>query len=151
MPAERRLADMAQAVSPQILDQFKDVFECWNGGDFDEMLDHYAEDGIFDVSAVFVDVAPAQGHPSIRRSFEELYESLEGLRMDPIEVLSFGSGRYVAQMRLWGRGRRSGVEVDHRYGYLLTFRLEDGKCLHGQMFPDMPSALAIAEETAVSG
>jgi ketosteroid isomerase-like protein len=113
------------------------------------MLDHYAEDGIFDVSSVFVDVAPARGHANIRRSFEALYESLEGLRMDPVEVLSLSSGRYVAEMRLWGKGRRSGVEVDHRYGYLVTFR-QDGKCLHGQMFPDVPSALAIAEEAAVS-
>jgi hypothetical protein len=73
-----------------------------------------------------------------------------GLRMDPVEVLSLGSGRYVAHMRLWGRGRRSGVEVDQHYGYLCTFRLEDGKCVLGQMHPDVPSALAIAEEAAVS-
>jgi ketosteroid isomerase-like protein len=141
---------MARPVSPQVLEQFKEVFDCWNCGDFDEMLDHYAEDGIFDVCAVFVDVAPARGHANIRRSFEALYESLEGLRMDPVEVLSLGSGRYVAEMRLWGKGRRSGVEVDHHYGYLLTFRLDDGKCLRGQMFPDVPSALAIADEAAVS-
>jgi ketosteroid isomerase-like protein len=140
---------MAREVSRQVLEQFKEVFDCWNTGDFDEMLDYYAEDGIFDVSAVFVDVAPAQGRTSIRRSFEALYGGLEGLRMDPVEVLSFGSGRYVAQMRLWGRGRRSGVEVDHLYGYLLTFRREDGKCLCGQMFPDVQSALAIAEEAEV--
>jgi ketosteroid isomerase-like protein len=139
---------MVRAVSPQVLDQFKEVFDCWNDGDFDEMLDHYAEDGIFDISAVFVDIAPAQGHTSILRSFEALHESLEGLRMDPVEVLSLGSGRYVAEMRLWGRGRRSGVEVDHRYGYLLTFR-QDGKCLRGQMLSDVPSALAIAEGAAV--
>ena len=56
---------MARAVSPQVLEQFKEVFDCWNSGDFDEMLDYYAEDGIFDVSAVFVDVAPAQGHTNI--------------------------------------------------------------------------------------
>ena len=142
---------MARTVSPQVLDQWKEVFDCWNGGDFDEMLDHYAEDGIFDVSAVFVDVAPARGHVNIRRSFDALYESLEGLRMDPVEVLSLGSGRYVAQMRLWGKGRRSGVEVDQRYGYVCTFRLEDGKCLRGQMYPNVASALAIAGEAAVSG
>ena len=141
---------MARPVSPQVLEQFQKVFDCWNGGDFDQMLDHYAEDGVFDVSAVFVDVPPARGHADIRRSFDALHESLEGLRMDPVEVLSLGSDRYVAQMRLWGRGRSSGVEVDHRYGYLLTFRSADQKCLHGQMFPDVPSALAVAEKAAAT-
>jgi ketosteroid isomerase-like protein len=140
---------MARPVSPQLLDQFKEVFDCWNGGDYEQMLDHYAEEGILDISAVFVDIAPAQGHPSIRRSFEALHESLEGLRMDPVQVLSLGPGRYVAEMRLWGKGKSSGVEVDHRYGYLLTYRLEDGKCLRGQMFDDVPSALAFAGEPAV--
>jgi ketosteroid isomerase-like protein len=136
---------MARPVPPQLLQQFQEVFECWNGGDVDQMLDHYAQDGVFDVSAVFVDVPPARGHADIRRSFEALQESLEGLRMDPVEVLSLGSNRFVAQMRLWGKGRRSGVEVDHRYGYLLTFRAEDQKCLSGQMFPDVPTALAAGD------
>jgi ketosteroid isomerase-like protein len=139
---------MVRAVSPQVLDHLKEVFDCWNDRDFEGMLDMWAEDGTFDASAVFVDLSPAQGHADVSRCWDELLESLDGLRMDPIEVFSFGSGRYVAHMRLWGKGKRSGVEVDHRYGYLCTFRREDGRCLRGQLLPDLASALAIAQEAA---
>jgi ketosteroid isomerase-like protein len=140
---------MARPVSPQVLDQLKEVFDCWNGRDFDGMLDMWAEDGTFDVSAVFVDLAPTRGHADVSRCWDELLDSLDGLRMDPVEVFSLGSGRYVVDMRLWGRGKRSGVEVDRRYGYVCTFR-EDGKCLRGQLLPDLASALAIAQAAATA-
>jgi len=136
---------MAHAVSPQALDEWKRLYECWNSGDFDEMLDMYAEDAIFDVSAVFTDIAPVRGHADIRGCWDELYESLDGLRMYPVEVFSLGSGRYVADMRLWGKGNRSGVEVDQRFVYLSVFR-EDGKCLISHLLPDTAAALAIAQE-----
>jgi ketosteroid isomerase-like protein len=139
---------MARPVSAEVLDQWKALYECWNGGDFDEMLEMYAEDATFDVSAVFTDIAPTRGHDEIRRCWDELYESLDGLRMDPVEVLSLGSGRYIADMRLWGKGKRSGVEVDQRFSYLSVFRREDGKCTQSNLLPDMAAALAIAQEPA---
>src|SRR5687768_16569188 len=116
---------MARPVPPETLEQLQEVFECWNGGNFTQMLAMWAEDGIFDVSAVFTDVAPARGHPDVLRSWEELLESLDGLRMDPVQVFELGQGLYVVDMRLWGEGRRSGAEVDKRYGYLCEFRRED--------------------------
>ena len=45
------------------------------------MLDTYAEDAVFDVSAVFTDVAPMRGSKSIRRYWETLRETWDGLRM----------------------------------------------------------------------
>jgi hypothetical protein len=102
----------------------------------------------FDVSAVFTDIAPTRRHADIRRCWDELYESLDGLRMDPVEVFSLGSGRYIADMRLWGKGKRSGVEVDQLFAYLSVFRREDGKCLHSRLLPDMAAALASAASAA---
>ena len=138
---------MARAVSPEVLAQVKDVFDCWNDRDFSGMLDMWAEDGTFDVSAVFVDLAPTRGHAAVSRCWAELLESLDGLRMDPIEAFSAGPGRYVAHMRVWGKGRHSGADVDQRYGYICTFG-PDGKCIHAQLLPDLESALAIAREPA---
>ena len=141
---------MARPVPPDVLAQVQEVFECWNGGDFTEMLAMWAEDGSFDVSAVFTDVAPARGHSEVLHSWGELHDSLDGLRMDPVEVFSFGPGRYVVDMRLWGTGRHSGAEVDKRYGYLCEFRREDGKCVRSKLLPDVASAMALAEETATA-
>lgn len=131
-----------------MLDQFKERMECWNRGELDLMQDMYAEDGVFDVSAVFTDVAPRRGHQSMRRYWEELRETWQGLRTDPVEGFDVGEGRYVIDMRMWGKGQRSGIEVDQRFAFLYTFRPQDRKIVHAQMFPDVATAISAAESSA---
>jgi len=108
------------------------------------MEELYAEDTVFDVSAVFTDVAPMQGKEDIRRYWYELRETWDGLRLDPAEVLDVGGGRYVADLRLWGRGKRSGAEVEQRLAFLYTVRPDDGKVIRAQMLPDVATAISVA-------
>jgi ketosteroid isomerase-like protein len=108
----------------------------------------YAEDGVFDVSAVFTDVAPKKGHENMRRYWDELWETWAGIRMDPIEALDVGDGRYVVDVRLWGKGKRSGVEVDQRFAFLYTLRPEDEMILRAQLLPDVAAAISAAESSA---
>jgi len=54
----------------------------------------------------------------------------------------------VVDVRLWGKGKRSGVEVDQRFAYLYTLRPEDEKVIRAQLFQDVPSAVAVAESSA---
>ena len=42
----------------------------------------YAEDPVFDVSAVFVDTAPVRGRENMRRYWDELWEIWGGLGLD---------------------------------------------------------------------
>ena len=105
----------------------------------------YAEDAVWDISGVFTDVAPIQGHESLRRYWDEVWETWEGVRMDPLEVFDVGDGRYVVDVRLWGKGKRSGVEVDQRFAYLYTLRPEDEKIIRAQLLPDVQSAVTVAE------
>ena len=109
------------------------------------MQDMYAEDAVFDVSAVFIDVAPIRGHENMRRYWDEVWETWEGLRMDPLEVFDVGDGRYVVDVRLWGKGKRSGVEADQRLAYLYTLRMEDEKIIRAQLLPDVAAAMSVAE------
>ena len=111
------------------------------------MLEPYAEDAVFDLSAVFTDAEPVQGHLSMRRSWYELRETWEGLRVDPHEVLDVGEGRYVADLRLWGKGKRSGAEVDQRFAMLYDVR-PDGKVIRAQLLPDVATAISMAESSA---
>ena len=53
-------------------------FDCWNRGELDFMLEIYAKDAMFDVSAVFTDVAPVRGDENIRRYRKELRETWAG-------------------------------------------------------------------------
>jgi ketosteroid isomerase-like protein len=132
--------------------RIEERFECWNRGEFDLMLEPYAEDAVFDISAVFTDVAPVRGAQEMRRSWYELRQTWDGLRLDPVELLDAGDGRYVVDLRLWGKGRRSGVEVDQRFAMLYTVRPEDGKVLHAQLLPDVGAAISLAgQERAQAG
>jgi ketosteroid isomerase-like protein len=112
------------------------------------MQDMYAEDAVFDVSGVFTDVAPMRGHQNMRRYWNELRETWEGVRIDPLEGFDLGDGRYVVEVRLWGKGQRSGAEVDQRFAFLYTLRREDGKVIRAQLFPDVAAAISVAESSA---
>lgn len=132
---------MPQKASPEVLDWFKEGFECWNGGELDLMQDKYAEDAEFDVSTVFTDTPPVRGHEDMRRYWDELWEVWEGIRMDPLEVFDIGGGRFVVDVRWWGKGKRSGAEVDQRFAYLYTLREADEKIVRCQLFSTIQAAL----------
>jgi ketosteroid isomerase-like protein len=135
---------MPQIASPELLERFKERFECWNGGELDLMQDMYAEDGEFDISAVFVDTPPFKGHQGMRRYWDEVWETWEGVRQDPLEVFELGGGRFVVEVRLWGKGKRSGVAVDQRFAYLYTLREADEKIVRCQLFPTVQAAMESA-------
>jgi ketosteroid isomerase-like protein len=136
---------MPQTASPEVLERFKEGFECWNGGELDLMQDTYAEDGEVDLSAVFTDTQPVRGHESMRRYWDELWETGEGIRLDPLEVFDVGGGRFVVDVRWWGKGKRSGAEVDQRFAYLYTLRQSDDKIVRCQFFPTVQAAMDVAK------
>ena len=136
--------NVPQTASPEILARFKKGFECWNGGELDLMQDAYDEDGEFDVSAVFTDTRAFRGHASMRRYWDELWEIWEGVRMDPLEVFDLDHGRFVVDVRQWGKGKRSGAEVDQRFAYLYTLREGDEKIVRCQLFPTVQAAMDVA-------
>jgi ketosteroid isomerase-like protein len=122
-------------------ERFKEGFEWWNCGELDLMQDQYAEDAEFDVSAVFSDLRPFRGHGSMRRYWDEMWETWEGMRMDPIEVFDVGGGRFVVDVRWWGKGKRSGAEIDQRFANLYTVRAADNKVVRLQLFPSVQAAM----------
>jgi ketosteroid isomerase-like protein len=137
---------MAKPVPPEVLDRLRwpEALECWNRGELDLMLEMYAPDAVFDVSAVFTDVAPQQGHQNMLRYWKELQETWGGgLRTDPLDMLDVGDGQYVVALRLWGKGTRSGIEVDQRFAFLYTLR-SDGKITHARLLSDVDAAIAEA-------
>jgi ketosteroid isomerase-like protein len=118
------------------------------------MLDLYAEDAELDLSAVFTDMGVYRGRDSMRRQLDALWEAWEGVRMDPLAVFDVGGGRFVVDLRWWGRGKRSGVEVDQRAAFLYTFREADNKIVRGQLFPSLEAAMDFAtraEQVARTG
>jgi ketosteroid isomerase-like protein len=137
---------MPESVSPEIVERFKEGFECWNDGELDLMQDMYAEDGEYDMSAVFTDTPPIRGHEAMRRQWDEMWETWEGIRMDPLHVFDVGRRRFVVDVRLWGKGKRSGAEVDQRFAFLYALRDVDLKIVRCQLFPTIQAAMDSATD-----
>jgi hypothetical protein len=79
-PQWRLARSIAKPLSPEILDRLRvqERFDCWNRAEFEPMEEMYAEDTVFDVAAVFTDVAPMRGKKDIRRYWYELREPGKG-------------------------------------------------------------------------
>ncbi len=135
---------MPETASPEILARVKENFEWWNGGEPELMLDEYAEDGELDLSAVFTDTSMYRGHESMRHQIKEFWETWAGLRMESLEVFDAGRGRFAVDVRLWGRGKRSGAEVEQRFAFLYTLRESDKKIVRAQLFPTIQAAMDFA-------
>jgi ketosteroid isomerase-like protein len=135
---------MPQPAPPEVAERFKQGVECWNDGVPDLMADLYAEDGELDMSAVFTGMPRFVGRESMRRQLEELWETWEGVRMDPLEVFDVGGGQFVVDVRWWGRGKRSGVEVDQRFAFLYTIRPGDDRVFSCRLFATVDAAVDFA-------
>jgi ketosteroid isomerase-like protein len=127
-----------------MVERFHRAYEFWNRGRPNLMADEYAEDGEVDFSAVFTGMEVFRGPDSIRRQLEEFWETWEGVRMDPLEVFDIGGRQFVVEIRFWGKGRRSGVEVDQRVAFLYTMRESDGKAVRARLFPSVQAAMDAA-------
>jgi ketosteroid isomerase-like protein len=142
------LPNVPRTASPELLERVRRGYELWNCAEPDLMVDLYAEDGELDLSAVFSDMSPYRGHESMRRQIDAIWEAWEGVRIDPLDVFDVGGGRVVVDIRLWGKGKRSGVEIDQRFAFLYTFRAADNKIVRSQLFPTVQAAMDYARAAA---
>jgi ketosteroid isomerase-like protein len=132
---------MPEPAPPELIARVSESYEWWNGGEPQLMLNDYAEDAELDISAVFTDMPPIHGHEGMRQQLDAWHDAWEGVRMDPTEIVNLGGGRFVVEVRMWGKGRRSGAEVDQRFAFLYTAREGDHKIVRAQLFPTAQAAL----------
>jgi ketosteroid isomerase-like protein len=115
------------------------------------MLEPYAEDAVFDVSAVFTDAEPARGRESIRRFWATLKETWDGLRIEPLAAFDLGDDRFVLDQRMWAKGARSGIGIDQRFAMLYEVRPEDQKIVRAQLLPDVETAISVGQSAGSVG
>ena len=139
---------MPPEASPELVARVSENFEWWNDGEPELMVGEYAEDCELDFSAVFTDMPVVRGHEGLRQLVNEFWKTFEGLRLDSLDVMDVGEGRFVVNIRLWGRGKRSGAEVDQRSAMLYTTRAPDGKIVRAQLFLSTQVALDSAKAAA---
>jgi ketosteroid isomerase-like protein len=135
---------VTQEASPEFVARVKDNFEWWNGGQPELMVDEYAEDCELDLTAVFTDMPVVHGHEGLRQQVSEFWKAWEGVRMESLDVVDVGGGRFLVDVRLWGKGKRSGAEVEQRFAFLYTLRDPDKKIIRAQLFPSAQAAMDFA-------
>jgi ketosteroid isomerase-like protein len=121
----------------------RSAFEAWNSGDIDEFTELAAEDiAWLEVSGRPEGGSSARfGRDRLRRSLESLFDAWESYHLEVERIEAVGD-RVVAVVREVARGRSSGLEVDGRWGYLVT--VEDGLIVRIEAYRDAGQALRVA-------
>ena len=140
---------MSGKTPPEIVAIVAENYEWWNGGEPELMLDSYVEEGELDLSAVFTDIPVLRGRAAIADHMNEFWEAWGGLKMESLEIHDLGRGRYVVDMRLTGKGRRSGAVVDPRVAWLYTLDRAENKVVRAQLFPTVRAAMDFAAAPAL--
>jgi uncharacterized protein len=121
----------------------RSAFDAWNRGDIDEFIELAAEN----IAWLEVSGRPEGGSSErfgrerLRRSLESLFEAWESYHIEVERIVKSGD-RIVAIVREVAKGRSSGLEIDGRWGYLVT--VKDGLIIRIEAYRDATQALLTA-------
>jgi ketosteroid isomerase-like protein len=121
----------------------RDAVAAFNRGDLDTWLEYFTDD--IDYRAVEGapdDHGPIEGKDALRAYIEDWRETFDDFTTEPIELIDAGEDRAIAVMRISGRARLSGVEVDLTFAVVYTLR--DGKVARGREYWTRDKALEAA-------
>ena len=108
VPRRQLPARYSFAVFEDSVALIKSVYEAFNRGDLDAVVEAFAPDAVQE-TAVLGEMHT--GRAQIRRSFEEYFEVVEAPRTEPVEFIE-QSGVIVVPVRLHGRLRHTGITDD---------------------------------------
>jgi ketosteroid isomerase-like protein len=130
-------------VPPDDVELVESAFAAWNRGDIEGFAGHVSEDVAWLEVSGRPEGAPVErlGRERLRQSLESLFDVWESYRLE-VERLEDLGDRVLAVVREVGRGRASGVEVDGRWGYLIT--VEGGLIVRIEAYRDAELALQAA-------
>ena len=106
-------------------------------GDVDEALTYADPEIVWNP----IEELPTQGHGAVRASLARWKAEWDDYEMLPEEFVDRGD-RVVVTVRLGGRGRGSGVEIDARFYDVYTLR--DGKIVRMDQYTERSQALEAA-------
>jgi ketosteroid isomerase-like protein len=92
-----------------------------------------------------IEELPARGHDAVRASLAHWKAEWDDYRLTAEEFVDM-SDRVLVTVRLGGRGRGSGVEIDARFYDVYTLR--DGKIVRMDQFTERSEALEAAARRA---
>jgi ketosteroid isomerase-like protein len=130
-------------VSQDNVELVESALDAWNRGEIEAFAGLVPED----VAWVEVSGRPEGeagerlGRDRMRQSLESMLEAWDSYRLE-VERIDDVGDRILAIVREVGRGRASGLEIDGRWGYLLT--VQNGKIARIEAYRDAALALEMA-------
>ena len=122
------------------------TWEAFSRGDLAEAAEAFAGDVHFDVSrdvwGALVGGGQYRGLEGLGAWLQDLYGAFEDFAMEAEEVIDAGDDQVITVLYARGRGRTSGIEVEHRPGGVST--VHGGKIVRLVWFPSRGEALEAA-------
>jgi ketosteroid isomerase-like protein len=119
------------------------VYEAWNAGDVEWVLNHMAEDCAIRPLSRYPDLEPIyRGKDGFARFAQDWSNAWEKLTLDVMRVEDLGADRLMALLAHRGRGRTSGVDVTEEVGHLVQLR--DGLIVDVQVIDGWEATLEAA-------
>lgn len=134
-------------MSQENVEWMRVAWEAFSRGDLPEALEWLTPDVEFDVShdvwGALVGGGLYRGVEGIQDWLRDLYGAWETFQMEAEDVIDVGPDRVVCVLAARGRGRASGLEVEHHPAAVCTLR--DRKVARIVWYPTREEALKAAE------
>jgi ketosteroid isomerase-like protein len=130
-------------MSQENVDAARAQYERWNAGDMEAWI------AGFDPNAEYVSSVVAGldgtgayfGHAGLRTFVAQYREAWEHFQLEPGEFIA-ADDRVVVVMQALGRGRESGIVVEHEFAHVWTFR--NGLAVRHESYQSRAEALEAA-------
>lgn len=120
------------------------LIEAWNRGDYAAALDSLDPEIEVDVTYGADFDGTYRGHAGVTEMLEAFWVGFEGPGIEIEEAMPAG-GAVVVGVRFYGRGKRSGIEIDAPAWH--AWRLREGKAVRWQLFRTKQEALEAAGQS----
>ena len=145
---------MADAVEPGFLTErnlalLREAYEAIGRdgvGSVDAWSELIADDVVIHDRPEAPDPRTYRGREGVREALASSDESFEEFTMEPVQLVGVGDRHVVVVLRMFGRGRGSGVPVEDEIAHLWT--VEGGKAVELQVYSDPEDALRDARAAA---
>jgi ketosteroid isomerase-like protein len=119
-------------MSQENVEALRRTIEAVNRGGPDAGLDVYDPEIEFHEDPKFPEAEVYRGREAVLRYFREFGASFESYRFEIESLRDVADDKVIAVLREHVRGKASGLEVDRRSGWVVTFR--DGRVLRLEIY-----------------
>jgi ketosteroid isomerase-like protein len=128
-------------MSAENVEVIRQVLAASNAGDFETLAALHHPDWVGYIAPEYPLAGTWRGEAGLIGFVQEWLEAWEEFRVEPQEFID-GGDAVIVELRYWGRGRGTGMEVRDRWFY--AYELRDGKVIRWQPLADREEALAVA-------